>query len=128
MDLIDRAGLRAALDRGDDVRLVAVLPPDGFAAGHIPGSLRFAGLADALAALHPDDRIIVYCTGPDCTASARAYRWLRQHGYRQVRRYPGGLADWIAGGLPVDVLSGRHTPAGPAEVTPRYDEVPANTA
>jgi len=31
-----------------------------------------------------------------------AYYVLRAHGYRNVRCYPGGLADWEAAGHPVE--------------------------
>ena len=41
-----------------------------------------------------DVPIVVYCTGPDCAASAIAYRQIVAGGYGKVRHYDGGLASW----------------------------------
>jgi 3-mercaptopyruvate sulfurtransferase SseA len=45
---------------------------------------------------------VVYCSNEDCIASQAAYRLLERHGYPNVRRYAGGLADWEAAGYPLE--------------------------
>lgn len=97
---IDRDHLKAILETGEPVRLIMVQGPGRFHAAHIPGSETFASFEEALQELDIDDPIIVYCSGGH--ASAQAQRWLKGQGYRNVRRYPGGLADWHAAGLPLE--------------------------
>ena len=98
MRLIDREELQIQLDAGS-IRLVMTLGSWAFAAQHIPGSLNFDGPREAFAALDRDDPIVVYCFDERCPASTAAYQTLIRHGYRDVRRYAGGLADWAAAGL-----------------------------
>lgn len=98
---IDREELRDKLERGDDFELVMTIGEFGFRAKHIPGSIHVQSKAEGLERLDPDDEIVVYCATRDCIASIRAYELLEKHGYTNVRRYPGGIADWEAAGYPV---------------------------
>jgi rhodanese-related sulfurtransferase len=99
---IGRGELKAKLDRGEGVRLVMALNRWAYDAKHIPGSLHF-DTPDALyAALRPDDEIIVYCSQNDCLSSVAVYRDLIARGYRNVRRYSGGLMDWEDAGFPLE--------------------------
>ena len=99
---IGRGELKAKLDRGEGVRLVMALNRWAYDAKHIPGSLHF-DTPDALyAALRPDDEIVVYCSQRDCLSSVAMYRDLIARGYRNVRRYSGGLMDWEDAGLPLE--------------------------
>lgn len=102
MQTIDRDELTEKLERGDDFRLVMTLGGWAYKAAHIPGSLNFDSPEKAMAALAPDEEIVVYCSDDACTASRWAYQQLTQAGYTNVRRYSGGLADWAAAGLPLD--------------------------
>lgn len=102
MHLISRQQLQAELAAGRDVKLVMSLGTWSFQARHIPGSLHFDSPQAVFAALEPDEDIVVYCSGPDSTASVEAYRQLMARGYRHVRRYAGGIADWTAAGLPLE--------------------------
>ena len=99
---IDREELKAKLDRGDDFRLIMTLHDWAFRATRIPGSIHFNTHEEAVAALGKDEEIVVYCSDPACVASQFAYRALVEEGYTNVRRYPGGLSDWAAGGYPLD--------------------------
>jgi rhodanese-related sulfurtransferase len=101
MDTIDRHGLQELLATDQPVRLVMMLGPHRFAQAHIPGSETFADLDQALDDLEPGESIVVYCSGPACQASAWAQRILTTRGYRDVRRYVGGLEEWHAAGLPL---------------------------
>ena len=99
---ISREELKDKLDREDDFKLVMTLHDWAFRALHIPGSMHFHSVDDALEALEVNDEIVVYCSNVDCVASQFAYRGLIDHGYTNVRRYAGGLADWEAAGLPLE--------------------------
>jgi rhodanese-related sulfurtransferase len=80
-----------------------------FAAGHIPGALRFdhyrpeADIANVLAAATIAERIVVYCTGGECEDSELAYRDLVALGVPEAKLaiYAGGFNEWTARRLPV---------------------------
>ena len=107
IETIDRDELKAKLDRGDDFKLVMTLHDWAFRAQHIPGSIHFPTVEDALEGLDADDEIVVYCSNVDCVASQFAYRGLVDNGYSNVRRYSGGLADWDSAGLPLEGASSK---------------------
>lgn len=104
---ISREELKAKLDSGEDLKLVMALNRWAFDAKHIPGSLHFDTPEELYASVAPDDEVIVYCSNVDCLASVALYRDLVKRGYRNVRRYAGGLLDWEDAGLP---LVGAHGP------------------
>jgi rhodanese-related sulfurtransferase len=99
---IDREELKAKLDRGDDFRLIMALNRWAFDAKHIPGSIHFDTPDELYAAVRPDDEVVVYCSHVDCLSSVALYRDLVRRGYRNVRRYSGGLLDWEDAGLALD--------------------------
>ncbi|MFQ5796781.1 MAG: rhodanese-like domain-containing protein [Candidatus Bipolaricaulia bacterium] len=102
MELIGREELKQKLDRGDDFNLVMVLNEWAYRAKHIPGSLNISKPELALEQFDPDDEIVVYCSGESCVASIAAYQILKDHGYKNVRRYAGGLPDWEEAGYPLE--------------------------
>ena len=102
MKLISREELKEKLDKAEDIKLVFALRVHHFRAKHIPGSLHFDKLEEALQVLDKDDEIIVYCANPACPASILAYRFLIGHGYENVRRYAGGLQEWEGAGYPLE--------------------------
>ena len=102
---ISRDELKAKLDAGQDFALVMTLGEWQFRAAHIPGSVNFPTLDHAWEALDEYDadyEIIVYCSDPACVASQLAYKALVERGHTNVRRYEGGLSDWMAAGLPLE--------------------------
>ena len=107
MNLITRDELHRKLERGDDFRLVMTLSRFAFEATRIPTSLHFD---DAASGLDRCDEIVVYCGDIHCAASIRAYRRLERAGYRRVRRYAGGIADWEEAGYPLERGPKRATP------------------
>jgi rhodanese-related sulfurtransferase len=102
---ISRDELQAKLSRGDDLKLIMALNRWAYDAKHIPGSLHFDTPADLYAAVRPDDEIVVYCSHVDCLASVAVYRELVRRGYRNVRRYAGGLLEWEDARLPLEGAS-----------------------
>ena len=99
---ISREELKAKLDQGDDFKLIQALNRWAFDAKHIPGSLHFDTPEELLAAVNPEDEVIVYCSNVDCLSSVAMYRDLLGRGYQNVRRYAGGLMDWEDAGLPLE--------------------------
>ena len=102
MKLISREELKEKLDQGDDLKLVMALGEWAYRAKHIPGSLHFNTIEEALEALDPNEDIVVYCSNVTCVASVAAYRHLRGQGYKRVRRYAGGVQDWEEAGYPLE--------------------------
>ncbi len=102
MNLISREELKEKLDRGDDFKLVMTLGEFGFRAKHIPGSLNVYTPEQGREMLDLDDEIVVYCSNQACVASISAYNILVHNGYKNVRRYAGGLLDWEDAGYPLE--------------------------
>jgi rhodanese-related sulfurtransferase len=101
-DLIDTQELKAKLDRGDGFKVVMTLGEWEYRTTRIPGSMRISTVQEALAALDPEDEIVLYDSGPSCPASRLAFRVLKDHGYDRVRRYAGGLEAWATAGYPLE--------------------------
>lgn len=101
MDLIDTQELKAKLDRGDDFKFVMTLGEWEYRTMHIPGSMRISTIEEALEKLDPKDEIILYDSGPSCSASRMALRILKARGYERVCRYAGGLEEWASTGYPL---------------------------
>jgi rhodanese-related sulfurtransferase len=109
---ISRDELRTKLDRGDRFTLIMALNRWAFDAKHIPGSVHFDAPEALYAAVKPEDEVVVYCSQVDCLSSVAMYRDLVRRGYRNVRRYSGGLLDWEDAGLPLEgEMAERNTPA-----------------
>ena len=102
IETIDRAELKAKLDRGDPVVLIMALNRWAFEAKHIPGSMHFDTPEALYETVRPEDEVVVYCSQPDCLSSVALYRDLVRRGYTRVRRYSGGLLDWEGAGYPLE--------------------------
>lgn len=99
--LITRDELVRVMSEGA-VTLVEALPVEHHAAGHLPGAINVPGeLTDRIA---PDTTrtVAVYCSGPSCGRSKVTAAALTRAGYTDVRVYPGGKADWLVAGLPME--------------------------
>ena len=102
MEEISREELKTKLDRGDEFKLVMTLAEWAYMVSHIPGSINVNNIAQGERLLDIDDEIVVYCSDEQCVASQLAYQFLVRNGYKNVRRYSGGLADWEAAGYPLE--------------------------
>jgi rhodanese-related sulfurtransferase len=107
---IGRDELRAKLARDDRTKLVMASSDWAFDTKRLPGSLHFKTTQQMLAALRPDDDIVVYCSNVDCRASLNAIKRLLEHGYKNVSHYAGGIIDWESAGLPTEGLWGTPPP------------------
>ena len=102
MNLISRDELKEKIDRGDEFKLVMTHSDWGFKAKHIPGSLNLSQANQAAELLDLTDEIVIYCSDEKCAASRFAFEQLISAGYKNVRRYAGGIDDWEANGLPLE--------------------------
>jgi rhodanese-related sulfurtransferase len=105
METISRQQLKAKLDAGEDIKLIMTVGGWTFRARHIPGSLALPSPRCALQTLGCDDEIIVYSSSNGRRDTQAAVDALTAHGYRHVRCYVGGLADWEDAGYPVEGTS-----------------------
>ncbi len=98
MKTISHEELKQKLDRKENFRLVMALAEWAYQAKHIPGSIHFATMREALQSLSRDDEIVVYCSDENCIASTALGQLLERNGYAHVLHYAGGLADWEQAG------------------------------
>jgi rhodanese-related sulfurtransferase len=105
METIGRQELKARLDANRDIKLVMTVGGWTFRARHIPGSLSFPCPGRALQTLRCDDEIILYSVSNGPQDTRAAFDALTAHGYRNVRCYQGGLADWEDADYPVEGTS-----------------------
>ena len=99
---ISKDDLQAKLDRGDDFILYMALHQWAFDEMHIPGSELLDPRTIDVDSLDKEREIVVYCSDKDCIGSQVAYRKLTEAGFANVRRYEGGLAEWLDAGLPLE--------------------------
>ena len=98
--------LRRMLDAGDVV--IDARTREEYESGHIPGAVLCdyfemgSYLDRVLPLLSPDDRIGVYCSGPQCDDSEMLARELYSMGYRKLCVFKGGMEEWTERGLPVE--------------------------
>jgi rhodanese-related sulfurtransferase len=102
MNLISREELKQKIDRGDKFKLVNALGEWAFNAKHIPGSINISKIEDAKKRLSHGEEIIIYCSNTSCIASIIGYQLLTNMGYKNVRRYAGGIEDWEERGYPLE--------------------------
>ena len=102
MNILSREELKEKLDRGDNMKLIMTLGRRAFENMHIPGSLHFKNVLEALPYLDVDDEIVVYCANPLCPLSIHAYHALASRGFTRLFRYAGGLVEWQEAGYPLE--------------------------
>ena len=83
-----------------------MLPAESYASAHIPGALSMPmeSVATLAHELLPDHNaeIAVYCGNLTCDRSERAQQQLQELGYKNVRDYRAGIADWVESGEPTE--------------------------
>ncbi len=103
--LISRDDLVAAIDTGT-VTVVDALPGSYYDQQHLPGAVNLVedDVADRATNLVPDKAtaVVTYCSNESCGNSAAVAHRLEQLGYTNVRKYAGGIQDWVEAGLPVE--------------------------
>lgn len=99
--LITRDELLQLLNAGEKFKLVNVQSRKSFEMEHIKGSISLP-LDEiekrAKQAFKKNEKIVVYCAGFGCKASAEAAEKLSFLGYKDVVDYKGGLTDYKESG------------------------------
>jgi rhodanese-related sulfurtransferase len=102
MKTMSHEELKQKLDRKENFRLVNALSEWAYQAKHIPGSMHFATIREAIQSLNKDDEIVVYCSDENCIASKALGQLLERNGNTHVLHYSGGLQDWEQAGYPLE--------------------------
>jgi len=82
--------------------------PEDYQAGHIAGAINlpFDWFDDYWGDVEPqlelDAIIIVYCSGAECESSLYEGRYLQEIGYRNIRIFFGGWAEWAGHNFPIE--------------------------
>lgn len=73
----------------------------GTLAGAVP--IRHEDVVDRLAEIDPGGVVVLFCNGPQCTATPQAIAALLAAGWDpgRLRYYRGGIHDWVTLGLPL---------------------------
>lgn len=110
--------LKREMERNEQLIVLNVLSESNFEKEHIPGSWNVPVGADdflrQVREITPDmqRRIVVHCSGPDCSASAKAETLLRDAGYKNVEHFPGGMKAWKEQKFKVESGKAEHATAG----------------
>lgn len=108
---ITKEGLRNMMLSGEDFILIDTLSRESFEEIHISGAINCpAGEMNKWAEENLDKRdrkIVVYCAGYTCRASAMAADILEKAGFTNVMRYEGGIKEWDEAGYPIYSLGVR---------------------
>lgn len=98
-------GLKKLRKANEGFVLIDVLSKEQFDKDHIPGarnvpldSQDFVGLVAEKASGSRNRKVVLYCGGPDCDASAKGVKLLMSNGFTSVSAYSGGLASWRESG------------------------------
>lgn len=92
-DIIDLDTFKTLVGR-DDVQVIDVRSASEYAAGHIPRAINlFVGtLAENLDKLDRNKQLIIHCQSGARAAIAQSV--LAAHGFKDVRNFSGGMAEW----------------------------------
>jgi polyisoprenoid-binding protein YceI len=100
--------LNKRLAAGEQLLVIDVLPPEVYAARHLPGACNACVyeivFLEGVAGLAPDPAmsLVLYDASGTTMAAATAREKLLAAGYRDVLVLAGGLAGWYAAGFPVE--------------------------
>jgi rhodanese-related sulfurtransferase len=86
--------------------IVDTRQPEYLAYGLLPGAVAITHdrIVEGLTALEPAGATVLYCNGPQCTATPRAIASLLEASWDpgSLRYYRGGIHDWVTLGLPLE--------------------------
>ena len=106
LNTISREELQAKIQTDPRLVLLEALSEQYWRKGHLPGARLFphdrARELAAVAAPRKSDPIVVYCASVKCQNSLQAADALSELGYKDVRVYVEGKADWESAGLPLE--------------------------
>jgi rhodanese-related sulfurtransferase len=82
--------------------------PEDYSEGHVKGSLALSpdNFIDVFPEIQPllpqDNRIVLYCYGPECDMAERVAKSMIDLGYKNLVIMTAGFRSWEAAGYPVD--------------------------
>lgn len=84
--------------------VINVLDKELYEDCHIKGSINmpFESIGQCVDLVGKDAEIVVYCSNYMCATSEYASKKLQELGFRRVRIYEGGTAEWYQKGFPVE--------------------------
>lgn len=107
INVVEAPQVHQIVDAGSYVVLDARSAVD-YEAGHLPGALSWPasdieGNAELiLPVLHPDQPVLVYCSGRSCDESLHLAKFLKSQGIKQINLFAGGYSEWKKGGYPLE--------------------------
>ncbi len=109
MEKIEVEHVKEAMNSSEATALINVLSEEAFLNEHIPGSINIPigseeDFVQRVESVLPSKsfHIIVYCSGPSCSASEKAAKELDKAGFLSVMRFAGGMKGWKEAGEPVE--------------------------
>ena len=104
MKTITKEELKKMFDENQDFYLADVLSNESYQNKHIKGAINVSikdgdFSENAKSAFTKEQKIVVYCSNFQCSASTRAAKQLVEMGYKNVYEYEGGLKDWEDAGF-----------------------------
>lgn len=102
---INSKQLKKLMDGGADVTVLNVLGRAAFEQEHISGSINIPVdeiEAEALGLLNKEETIVVHCANNACTASETAGEKLQKMGFKDVKRFKGGIEEWKQSGFSIE--------------------------
>ena len=112
-NLISADELKKSIDDKEDMILINTIPSDRFEKTKIKGAVN-AGLPKEMKDLKPeekeaflktlgtDKKIVIYCGFVACERSHVGAVLAKEAGYKNVYRFPGGIAAWLDAGNSID--------------------------
>ncbi|VTX73318.1 rhodanese-like domain-containing protein [Gemella haemolysans] len=114
-NLISADELKKSIDSKEDMILINTIPSDRFEKTKIKGAVN-AGLPKEMKDLKPeekeaflktlgsdkDKKIVIYCGFVACERSHVGAVLAKEAGYKNVYRFPGGIAAWLDAGNSID--------------------------
>ena len=101
-NLISADELKKSIDNKEDMILINTIPSDRFEKTKIKGAVN-AGLPKEMKDLKPEDKkIVIYCGFVSCERSHVGATLAKEAGYKNVYRFPGGIAAWLDAGNSID--------------------------
>jgi len=104
MNTISKDELKKDIDN-NEAHVVEVLSEDDYNQEHIKDAIHIPLekiATEARNRFNEDDKIVVYCTDKECTASPTAAKKLESSGFKNVFHYKGGKKEWKAAELPME--------------------------
>jgi rhodanese-related sulfurtransferase len=95
--------LKKLMDSGEEMVLLDCRSPESFNAEHIVSAqnLPWREAPEKAKTMIPnkDMLVVTSCSSVTCEASLNCSKQLKQLGYTNIRKFTGGLAEWLAQGF-----------------------------